>query len=293
MNLAPRSVSLWIALSILAFAPLSTHAQSCQTSSDLEDASRTAITAAGQRYFDMVAKGDVASLRQNAIPSLAVGFLGDRGHGQRSSAGSRRSAGDRKGRLSAGRHHSGAARRILLRSFRQDRADREQRRFLSRQSASRQVWRRSAGRDFREGTNDGFADPAAGGNRLESRRTLHQSRADRRTDSEWFLARAREYKTKGQVHNACFYFTEARSLISPLHFMSTLATDKLYDESQSAQPPDIPADGKTVDLAAGTATYKAHCDVSADRGQRSGFDREISGCRHFEYQPRPIRATLR
>jgi hypothetical protein len=38
--------------------------------------------------------------------------------------------------------------------------------------------------------------------------------------------------------------------------MSTLATDKLYDESQSAQPPDLPANGKTVDLAAGTATYK-------------------------------------
>ena len=34
-------------------------------------------------------------------------------------------------------------------------------------------------------------------------------------DSEWFLARAREYKTKGQLHNAWFYYEEARSLISP------------------------------------------------------------------------------
>ena len=31
-------------------------------------------------------------------------------------------------------------------------------------------------------------------------------------DSEWFLARAREYKTKGQLHNAWFYYEEARSL---------------------------------------------------------------------------------
>jgi hypothetical protein len=75
-------------------------------------------------------------------------------------------------------------------------------------------------------------------------------------DSDWFLARAREYKAKGQAHNAFFFYSEARSLISPLNFMSTLATDKLYDESQSAQPPDLPANGKTVDLAAGTATYK-------------------------------------
>jgi hypothetical protein len=75
-------------------------------------------------------------------------------------------------------------------------------------------------------------------------------------NSEWFLARAREYKAKGQTHNAYFYYSEARSLISPLNFMSTLATDKLYDESQNAQPPDVPTNGKTVDLVAGTATYK-------------------------------------
>jgi len=75
-------------------------------------------------------------------------------------------------------------------------------------------------------------------------------------DSEWFLARAREYKTKGQLHNAWFYYEEARSLISPLPFMSTLATDKLFDESQNLQPTDIPGGGKTTDLPAGAATYK-------------------------------------
>jgi hypothetical protein len=48
----------------------------------------------------------------------------------------------------------------------------------------------------------------------------------------------------------------ARNLISPLSFMSTAATDKLYDESQSLQPADVPAEGKTVDFQAGTATYK-------------------------------------
>jgi hypothetical protein len=75
-------------------------------------------------------------------------------------------------------------------------------------------------------------------------------------DSDWFLARAREYKTKGQMHNASFFYAEARSLISPLVFMSTLATDKLYDEAQSAQPADVPAAGKTADLPAGNVTYK-------------------------------------
>jgi hypothetical protein len=38
--------------------------------------------------------------------------------------------------------------------------------------------------------------------------------------------------------------------------MSTAATDKLYDESQKAQPADFPGDAKTADLSAGTSTYK-------------------------------------
>ena len=38
--------------------------------------------------------------------------------------------------------------------------------------------------------------------------------------------------------------------------MSTLATDKLYDESQAAQPTDLPTGGKTTDLMAGSTPYK-------------------------------------
>ena len=38
--------------------------------------------------------------------------------------------------------------------------------------------------------------------------------------------------------------------------MSTLATYKLYEVSEGVLPPDIPSNGKTVDLPAGTATYK-------------------------------------
>jgi hypothetical protein len=75
-------------------------------------------------------------------------------------------------------------------------------------------------------------------------------------DSDWFLNQARQYKAKGQTHNAWFYYQEARSLISPLPFMSTLATDKLYDESQSVRPADLPASGKTVDLAAAGSMFK-------------------------------------
>jgi hypothetical protein len=76
-------------------------------------------------------------------------------------------------------------------------------------------------------------------------------------DSDWFLARARDYKAKGQVHNAWLYFEQSMDLTSRgMRFMSTLTTDRLYDEIQTVQPPDFPAAGKTVDLVAGATTYK-------------------------------------
>ena len=54
-------------------------AQSCQTASEIDAANKTSIQTTAQRYFDMAAKGDAASLRQNAIPSLAADFAGIEG----------------------------------------------------------------------------------------------------------------------------------------------------------------------------------------------------------------------
>ena len=69
-------------------------------------------------------------------------------------------------------------------------------------------------------------------------------------DAEWFIKRARDFKTKSQNHNAWLYYREAIALSAPVDFMSTLDTDRLYDEAQATQPPDVPANGNTVDLSA-------------------------------------------
>ena len=71
-------------------------------------------------------------------------------------------------------------------------------------------------------------------------------------DGNWFADRAREFKAKGQIRNAWFYYGEARELLVPVPFMATAMTDKLYDEMQTVKPPDLPP----LDLAAGTKTYK-------------------------------------
>ena len=71
-------------------------------------------------------------------------------------------------------------------------------------------------------------------------------------DGTWFATRAREFKSKGQLRNAWFYFGEARELMVPVPFMATATTDKLYDEMQAVKPPDLPP----LDLTAGAKTFK-------------------------------------
>ena len=74
-------------------------------------------------------------------------------------------------------------------------------------------------------------------------------------DAAWFTQRARDFKSKGQNHNAWLYYREAIALVAPVDFMSTLATDKLYDETQTTQPADVPVNRNTVEINAGGKTY--------------------------------------
>ena len=74
-------------------------------------------------------------------------------------------------------------------------------------------------------------------------------------DAAWFTQRARDFKSKGQNHNAWLYYREAIALMAPVDFMSTLATDKLYDETQTTQPADVPVNRNTVEINAGGKTY--------------------------------------
>src|SRR5262245_18069539 len=68
-------------------------------------------------------------------------------------------------------------------------------------------------------------------------------------DAPWFLVKAREYKAKGQLRNAWFYYQQARSLVMPVDFISTMPVQKLEREAQQATPTDLPVTGP-VDLAA-------------------------------------------
>ena len=72
-------LAYWTAVCLMLLLSWNAHGQSCQTASEIDAANKTAIQTTAQRYFDMASKGDAASLRQNAIPSLASDFTGIEG----------------------------------------------------------------------------------------------------------------------------------------------------------------------------------------------------------------------
>ena len=253
-------------MGLLAFSAVSVLGESCLTSSDMDEATRAALTNAGTRYFNFVAAGDGASLRQNAILSLAADF-----------SSIEETVKDNQAALAGSK---AAARPPFL-------LEAQGTATIPRAEFFCGVFGRSGQtRDSAAFSLNGLAPGKYGVVILDASSPkgahmvsliLQQIGSDWKLgglyikaaqfgghDSDWFSARARDFQTKGQLHNAWLYYVVARSLVSPLPFMSTAATDKLYDDSQKLQPPDFPADGKTADLSsattagttAGTATYK-------------------------------------
>ena len=243
---------------LLVFAAASGLAQSCLTSSDMDAATHSALNSAGMRYFNFVAAGDAASLRQNAIPSLAADF---------SSVES--TVKDNQAALAGSKATFRPA--FLLEA--EGTAALPHVEFLCGVFGSKGQTKDTAIFSLNNLPPGKYGAvildaPSARGAYTVSL-ILQQVGADWKVgglyikaaqfaghDSDWFIARAHEAQAKGQLHNAWLDYLVARTLVSPLPFMSTAVTDKLYDDSQKLQPADFPADGKTADLSSGGATYK-------------------------------------
>jgi hypothetical protein len=251
-----RACALWIPAALLAGSGIKAVAQSCQIASDLDDATRSAITTQGKRYFDMAAKGDTASMHQNAVGSLATDF-----------SGVEATVKDHQQELAAGQ----ATVRSVFELETDGSAPHAE--FYcgvfgkNGQTANSAIFYLNNLRPGKYGIV--VLDVNAPSGKGTFSVILEQAGTDWKLgglyiksalvsghDTDWFINQARQYKAKGQLHNAWFYYRQAQNMISPLSFMSTAATEKLYNDSQSAQPPDVPANGKTVDLATGAVTYK-------------------------------------
>lgn len=249
---------LWVALVVLAFSAAYVHSQACQASTELDDATRSAITTAAQRYYTMAAAGDSAALRQNAIASLAGDFAGI------------------EGLVKARQPDLTGAQPTIKNIFLLDEQgvapDPHAEFYCGVFNKNGQTANSAAFYlDNLPPGKYGIAlyDAASPKARTNFSEVLQLVGTDWKLgglyikpaqinghDGEWFATQARDYKSKGQIHNAWLYYYEARDLMTPLPFMGTLASDKMFDESQNLLPPDFPANGKTVDLTITGTTYK-------------------------------------
>lgn len=245
------------ALALLVSCATNVVAENCATASDMEPATRTALVSAGQRYFDLLSKGDTASLRQASSPSLADFSAIEKTikDNQNALSGSKAAArppflleADGTAPIPRAEFYCGV--------FGKNGQTTDSAAFYLNDLAPGKYGVVILDVSSAKGPHtvswilqQQGSEWKVGGLYIKTVQVAGH-------DGDWFVARAREFHAKGQEHNAWFYYIEARSLLSPLPFMSTAITDKLYDESEKAQPADLPGDGKTADLAVGTGTYK-------------------------------------
>jgi hypothetical protein len=237
----------WLAVSA------ATQAQTCFTGSDMDASTRTALVNTGQKYFNFASLGDVASLRQNAIPSLAANF-----------AGIESAVIENKPALSGGSATPRSP--FLLKAEGAKPLERAE--FLCGVFGAQGQTANSAEfviPNLPPGNYGIVTLDVAAQKPSTVTFVLQQQGTDWKLggffakpsqvsghDGNWFLQQARSYKAKGQNRIAWFYYLEARELLVPVSFMYTQSTDKAYDEMQTVKPSDLPP----FDLSGAGKTYK-------------------------------------
>jgi len=251
-----RKVQAVVGLLFLILSATAT-AQTCLSGEDVEPATRTAIETAARKYFDLVSKGEVTSLRQNAIPSVAADFSGIEGAVKENQL-----------------NFTGASATVrppyVLQAEGKEPLPRAE--FLcgvfgkSGQTSNSAVFviPNLPPGDYSVAILDVAAKTPSTlsfvlqklGNDWKFAGFYARATQVAGHDGQWFANQAREFKSKNQNRNAWFYYLEARELLVAVPFMSTMVTDKLYDEMQTVQPTDLPAGGNTTDFVAEGKTHK-------------------------------------
>jgi hypothetical protein len=220
----------------------------------MDEATASALLATATRFYDMAARGDSAALRQTAIASLASNF-----------SGIENAVKENQAKLTGIRPVARPP--FVLKA--EGTAPLERAEFLcgvfgaqgqTRDSAVFVIPNLPAG-NYGIVTLDAASAEGADtvsfvlqqqGNEWKLGGFYAKPAQIAGHDGTWFATRAREFKSKGQLRNAWFYFGEARELMVPVPFMATATTDKLYDEMQAVKPPDP----TPLDLTVGAKTFK-------------------------------------
>ncbi len=229
-------------------------AQSCSSGPDLDAATKNAIESAARRYLNMSAQGDVAGLKTNAIPAIAgnfggieqavVAYKGELADGQPSISGtylldaSQAKAALPRADFYCGIYNSPDRVGFSITNLPAGRYAVVIEQVNGKQPVTLTLVLQDLGGSWKLAGYYPRMDSAAG------------------HDGQWYLSKAREFKAKGQLHNAWFYYLTAWDLMAPVNFMSTPQLDKLADEMQSARPADLPTKDSPMNLPAGGKVFK-------------------------------------
>lgn len=244
-----------VTLMLAAFA----WGQTCLTSDEMDAATRPAIQNAANRYFDMITRGDTASLKQNAIPAVASNFGGLEGtikENQANLAGAHASPRPPFELKAEGTAPLPRA-EFLCGIFGANGQTENSTEFVipnlppgTYAVSILDVTTQKAPYTVSFVLQQVGADWKLGGLFLRAGQIAGH-------DSKWFLEQANSFKSKGQTHNAWLYYLQGRELALAIPFMETQAIDKLYEQESNMRPPDFPAGGSSTDLVApGGKTYK-------------------------------------
>jgi hypothetical protein len=246
----PRTFGFCLSLLLVLAWVGSAYAESCSAAAEMDEGTRAALVNTAKRYFDMAARGDSGSLQQNSMPNVS-GFEALVKDNQANFSGAQATA--RPPYLLKAEGTAPIARAEFLCGV-----------FGAQgQTANSAEFIISNLAPGNYGIVTLDVTSAKGASMLTF--VLQQQGSDWKIagfyvrpanisghDGNWFAQQARNFKAKGQTHNAWFYYLEARELLAPVPFMYTQATDKLYDEMQTVKPTDLPP----ADLLAAGKTRK-------------------------------------
>ena len=243
----------FVFLLTLASAPV-VRAQICFNGPELDAATRNAIESAARKYFDMSAHGDVAGLKANAIPAITGDFSSIEeavvtnkaflAGGQAAITGTYLlDASQAKATLPRADFYCGIFNSPDRIGF-----------FIPNLPPGRYaiVFQKVDGKD--PATLTLILQEMSGAWKLAGYYPRLDSIGGH--DGQWYLSKARELKSKGQPHNAWFYYLTAWDLLAPVNFMSTPQLDKVADEMQAARPADLPNTGTPMNLSANGKSFK-------------------------------------
>jgi len=242
-----------LAASLLA-ASIPSWSQTCQGRDEIPEQVRSAIESAAQQTYDQASRGDVNSLKTNSIPMLQSNFNGI------------------AAAINDNKDAFGGAKPQLRTDFLLDNAANSDGNFYcgvyggkggSSGNAQFSLPGLDAGKKYAVVIQDFMGNQGPyifttifedmGGWKIAGLQIRPGAAAGH--DGLWYLKQARDYKTKGQSHNAWFYYATSWELLAPIPAMNTDLLGHIQEESNGILPRDVPIEGKPVAFNAAGKTY--------------------------------------